>query len=63
MKKITTIFVLLFVLTVSAFAEGEYPTGGKTCPQGQTCSTGEYPTGGLSQTVKDVFDYLTSIFD
>lgn len=67
MKKFTTILVLLFVLCVSAFAEGEIPTGGKTCPQGQVCfsDTGEYPTGGKSENpiYQDIFDFLKSIFE
>lgn len=39
MKKIVFTFVLLFVLSVSVFAEGEVHTGGRSCPQGQTCFT------------------------
>ena len=67
MKKIATIFVLLFVLSVSAFAEGDILIGGgKTCQQGQTCfsNTGEYPAGGKSENpiIKDIFDFLKSIF-
>lgn len=37
MKKITISFLLLFVLSLTAFAEGEIHTGGRSCPQNQTC--------------------------
>ena len=37
MKKITFSFILLFVLTFTAFADGDIHTGGKSCPQNQTC--------------------------
>jgi hypothetical protein len=67
MKKFTTILVLLFVLSVSAFAdEGQIPAGGKSCPQGQqTCLTeGDILTGGKSDNtiIKEIFDFLKSIF-
>lgn len=67
MKKIATILVLLFVLSVSAFAEGETPAGGKTCPPGQTClsNTGEIPIVGKSENTiyQDIFDFLKSVFE
>ncbi|HEY0428186.1 MAG TPA: hypothetical protein VGC76_10425 [Pyrinomonadaceae bacterium] len=67
MKKFATIFVLLFVLSVSAFADGQFPIGGKSCPQGQVCFTseGEIPIGGKSDNpiIKNVFDFLKSIFE
>lgn len=67
MKKFTTILVLLFVLSVSAFAEGDIHTGGRSCPQGQTCitNTGEYPAGGKSENpiYQDIFDFLKSMFE
>ena len=45
MKKFATTLILLFVLSVSAFA-GEFPIGNKTCPPGQTCfAEGEIPLG------------------
>ena len=66
MKKFATILVLLFVLSVSAFAEGDIHTGGKSCPQGQTClaEDGQYPTSGKSENpiIKNIFDFLKSIF-
>ena len=68
MKKFASIFVLLFVLSVSAFAEeGQYPIGGRSCPQGQTCfadNGGIIHTGGKSEKTiyQDIFDYLKSIF-
>lgn len=66
MKKFATVLVLLFVLSVSVFAEeGQIPIGGRTCPQGQVCFTeGEIPTGGKSDNTiyQDIFDFLKSIF-
>jgi hypothetical protein len=67
MKKFASTLVLLFVLSVSAFAEeGQIPIGGRTCPQGQTCftNTGDIPNGGKSEQpiYQDIFDYLKSIF-
>ena len=59
MKKFALIFALLFVLSVSVFAEGGIiHTGGKSCPEGQTCLTdGDIHTGGKtcpdSQTCSD----------
>lgn len=50
MKKFATILVLLFVLSVPVFAEGDIHTGGRTCPQGQTCLTdGDVHTGNLTE--------------
>jgi len=67
MKKFSTILILLFVLSVSAFAEGEIPIGGKNCPQGQVCfsNTGEYPIGGKSENpiYENIFDFLKSMFE
>ena len=66
MKKIATILILLFVLTFSALADdGTTHTGGKSCPQGQTClNDGTTHTGGLSESpfIK-IFDFLKSIFE
>jgi hypothetical protein len=39
MKKFVSTFALLIVLSISVFAEGETPDGGRRCPQGQTCFT------------------------
>ena len=66
MKKFATILVLLFVLSVSVFAEGQYPIAGKSCPQGQqTCFTdGDVPTDGKSDNTiyTEILDFLKSIF-
>lgn len=72
MKKFTTTFFLLIVLSLSVFAdEGQIPIGGKACPQGQTCRTGEYPIGGKANesfdssknsVYQDIFDFIVSIF-
>lgn len=67
MKKTITILVLLFVLTVSVFAEGDVPIGGgKSCPPGQTCLTdGDVPLGGISDNsiYGEMLDFLKSIFE
>ena len=64
MKKFATILVLLFVLSVSAFA-GEFPITGRSCPQEQqTCFTeGQYPAGGKfeNQIIETIFDFIKSI--
>jgi len=39
MKKIMFTLVLSMVLSISVFADGETPDGGRSCPQGQTCYT------------------------
>lgn len=57
---------MLFALSISAFAEGQYPIGNKSCPQGQqTCLTGdgEYPIGNKSDDtiIESIFDFLKSI--
>ena len=66
MKKFATILVLLFALSFSVFAEGEYPIGGKSCPQGQACFTNtvEIPVGEKSESLiyQDIFNFLKSIF-
>ncbi len=75
MKKITTVLVLLFVLSVSVFADGVYGAGGKSCPQGQTCLfDGNVPADGKSDSTdqtgetkedsifENVLDFLKSIF-
>jgi len=66
MKKFTTILILLFVLSVSVFAEGDILIGGgKSCPQGQTCLTdGTTHSGGKSENliIKEIFDFLKSVF-
>ncbi len=66
MKKFATILVLLFALSVSTFAEeGTTHSGGRSCPQGQTCLTdGTTHSGGRTGNpiINTVFDFLGSIF-
>lgn len=65
MKKFATILVLVFVFSVSAFADGGIPLGGKTCPQGQTCITdGGIPLGGLMEDSirENIYYFLKFIF-
>lgn len=77
MKKMTLTIVMVFTLSIFAFANGDLPHGGgKTCPNGQTtCLVENEPTGETnidkSETetsesdtvIKDLIDYLISIFD
>lgn len=75
MKKLTRTIFLIFVLSVSAFAEGTMHTGGRTCPPNETCFTASAEPGrtsekkesreptGLTRTIfKDIFDFLQSLF-
>ena len=39
------IFLVIALFSSMAFADGDMPTGNKSCPQGQTCLTGDMPTG------------------
>lgn len=66
MKKFATTLILLSVLSISIFAEGEIPIGNKTCPQGQqTClvNEGEIPIGNKSDNsiIKSILDFLKSV--
>ena len=45
---ITTVVLLTAVFCTSAFADGDMGSGGKTCPEGQTCLTGDMGSGGLT---------------
>ena len=58
MKKFATILVLLFVLSVSTFADGVIHIGNRNCPQGQTCLT----DGGI-RTRRNRTDYPQSQTD
>jgi len=64
MKKFATILVMSLVLYVSAFADGQYPIGNKSCPQGQTCfvDEGQHPIDNKSDDtiIKNIFDFLKS---
>lgn len=68
MKKNLLSFVLTLVfvssMSVSAFADGEIPTMGKTCPPNTTCLVGtQTQTEAENATVlKTVIDYLTQLF-
>lgn len=71
--KLTIKFALVIALFCStAFADGEMGTGGRSCPQGQTCLVNN-PTNTTIVTDKDqkgsedsflviVKDFLTKIF-
>ncbi len=52
MKKFATILVLVFVFSITIFADGDFPIGNRTCPQGQTCLTdGDIPIGNKTDGV------------
>lgn len=56
MKKFATILVLVFVLSISTFADGDIGLGGKTCAAGQTCLfDGQFPIGNKTDS-KDQTD-------
>ena len=61
MRKFASILILLFVLSISAFAEGDIPLGGKSCPQGQTCSN-DGDEKSDNSIYQDVLDFLKTIF-
>lgn len=61
MKKFAFLLSLLIVLSSSGVADdGQYPLGGRTCPQGQICRPAPAPVD--KPVYKDIFDFLTSLF-
>lgn len=66
MKKAFATFVLLFVFSISIFADGHIGEGGRTCPNGQTtCFVGgtePEPAPEDPTIIETVFDYLNSLF-
>jgi hypothetical protein len=64
MKKIVPILVLLVLLSLAAFADdGTTHSGGKTCPQGQTCLVAPTDSGTNSKTVfTKMLDLLKNVF-
>lgn len=64
MKKITISFILLLILSLTAFAEGEIHTGGKSCPQNQTClvQTEQTESDSDNPIFSAVRDFLDLIF-
>lgn len=71
MKKKALIIAFLFVFSVSVYAgDGNYPIGGKTCPNGQTTclviTDQAEPTeteNTPNEIFKNVFDFLKTIFE
>ena len=64
MKKFAFTLVLVAALSFTNFAEdGDIHTGGKTCPQGQTCLAAPTNPGNTDKsTFTDLFEFLKSIF-
>ena len=75
MKKFTWTITLIFVLSLSAFADGTMHTGGRNCQPNQTClavsgqpdRTPEKkgvrePNNPRGSFFKDIFDFLQSFF-
>ena len=61
-KSLVTVF-LFVVLTCSVFAEGEFPIGGRTCPQNQTCLVEQTNQKPENQTIFElVKSYVKKIF-
>lgn len=71
MKKNALIIAFLFVFSISVFAgDGNYPVGGKTCPNGQTTclisNDQTEPTTNDNTTTekfKSIFNFLKTIFE
>ena len=70
MKLILKIFLVICLFSSAALADdGDMPTGGKTCPSGQTCFAGDMPTGGRAAIDHDdsvltlIQKYIISIFE
>lgn len=67
MKKIATTLVLLTVLSITAFADGQYPIGGRGCPEKQVCSVNDGETTVSDKTDESIInlfiDYLKSILE
>lgn len=64
MKKFAFTILMMFVLTVSVFADGEIPIGGKSCPTGQACfvsQTENDKTQDFTVTWK-IFGFFKNIF-
>jgi len=62
MKKFAFLFTLLLVLSIAGSADdgGEYPSGGRSCPQGQVCRPAAEPAD--KPILDNIFDFLKSIF-
>lgn len=72
MKKFTISFILLFILSLTIFADGDIHTGGftdgdihtggKTCPQNQNCLVEANQTETDSLIIFAIRNFLNSIF-
>lgn len=62
MKKLTISFILLFILSLTAFAEGDIHTGGRNCPQNQTCLVESNQTESDNPIISAVKDFLDLLF-
>lgn len=66
MKKFVSTLILLIVLSISVFADGETHSGGRSCPPNQTCFAGSTPEQPIEKPdvsrfyreVKDIFVFL-----
>ena len=58
MKRSIVIFILLSVLSIPVFADGDFPIGGKSCPNGQT-SCLVAPIEPDTKTENSIFKNLT----
>jgi hypothetical protein len=67
MKVKVSTFAMLLILSVSIFAQGDdgtTHTGGRSCPEGQTCLTIEPArdtTAKENYFFKDILNYLKSL--
>lgn len=47
---------LMLCLSMSVFADGEIPIGGRTCPPNQVCRAADSPEPTASFKVKEVYN-------
>lgn len=72
MKKFTISFFLLFILSLTTFAEGEIHTGGfadgeihtggKSCPQNQNCLVESNQTESDNPIISAIKEFLDLLF-
>jgi hypothetical protein len=61
MKKLFLAMMMLFVLSVFTFADGDLPTGNKSCPNGQTCRPAS-ESETENPVIKAIKDFLKFIY-
>ena len=63
MKKIVSVIVLSFVLTLSVFADGDFPIGGRSCPNQSSCFTAPTnPSAAKTETENPIVKQFSEFF-